>query len=45
MKSLFAIKRALQDPLNVLASWDSNYMSPCTFAFVDCDSNNSINGL
>ncbi|XP_073388784.1 LRR receptor kinase BAK1 isoform X2 [Physcomitrium patens] len=45
VKSLFAIKRALQDPLNVLASWDSNYMSPCTFAFVDCDSNNSINGL
>ena len=33
----FAIRQAFQDPQNALASWDANYMSPCTFAYVECD--------
>lgn len=37
VKSLFAIRQAFQDPQNALASWDANYMSPCTFAYVECD--------
>jgi somatic embryogenesis receptor kinase 1 len=45
VKSLFSIKQAFEDPENVLVSWDPNYLSPCTFAFVECDDNNSVSGL
>jgi hypothetical protein len=45
VKALSAIKEAFQDPENVLISWDPNYLSPCTFAFVECDANQSVFGL
>lgn len=45
MIALSAIKGAFQDPENILASWDPNYLSPCTFAFVECDVNQSVFGL
>jgi len=45
VRSLSAIKEAFNDPENVLASWDPNYLSPCTFAFVECDANQSVYGL
>ncbi|XP_024367116.1 LRR receptor kinase BAK1 [Physcomitrium patens] len=45
VRSLAAIKQAFEDPENVLASWDPNYLSPCTFAFVECDANHSVYGL
>nr|APU94860.1 leucine-rich repeat receptor-like protein kinase [Pohlia nutans] len=45
VKYLFTIKQALQDPQNMLVSWDPNYLSPCTFAFVECDDNQLVSGL
>lgn len=45
VRSLSAVKEAFIDPENVLASWDPNYLSPCTFAFVECDANQSVYGL
>ncbi|KAG0618072.1 hypothetical protein M758_4G036400 [Ceratodon purpureus] len=45
VKALSAIKEAFVDPENVLVSWDPNYLSPCTFAFVECDANQSVFGL
>ncbi|KAH9533029.1 hypothetical protein CY35_18G029500 [Sphagnum magellanicum] len=34
--ALWAIRQALQDPQNALATWDKNYISPCTFAYIQC---------
>eukprot|EP00253_Pinus_taeda_P021160 PITA_21160 len=35
--ALFAVKKALHDPNNVLKSWEDDIEDPCTFLHVICD--------
>jgi len=45
VRSLYAIKEVFIDLENVHASWDPYYLSPCTFAFMEYDANQSVSGL
>ncbi|CAK9194246.1 unnamed protein product [Sphagnum troendelagicum] len=36
VQALFGVRQALDDPHNALASWDINYLSPCTFMYIQC---------
>jgi hypothetical protein len=36
VQALFGVRQALNDPHNALASWDINYLSPCTFMYIQC---------
>ncbi|KAL1534315.1 BRASSINOSTEROID INSENSITIVE 1-associated receptor kinase 1 [Salvia divinorum] len=40
--ALNALKSNLEDPNNVLQSWDSSLANPCTWFHVTCDSENSV---
>ncbi|RVW31988.1 hypothetical protein VitviT2T_001587 [Vitis vinifera] len=39
---LYAWKIKLEDPNNVLKSWDSSLANPCTWSHVTCNSNNNV---
>ncbi|KAI4295745.1 hypothetical protein L6164_035757 [Bauhinia variegata] len=43
--ALNALKIQLIDPNNVLQSWDSTLVNPCTWFHVTCDSNNHVTRL
>ncbi|XP_024388691.1 leucine-rich repeat protein 1 isoform X1 [Physcomitrium patens] len=40
--SLYALRRSLTDPSNVLQSWDPTLVNPCTWFHVTCDSQNRV---
>ena len=40
--ALNALKSNLQDPNNVLQSWDATLVNPCTWFHVTCNSDNSV---
>lgn len=40
--ALYALRRGLSDPNNVLQSWDPNLVSPCTWFHVTCDKDNRV---
>eukprot|EP00252_Welwitschia_mirabilis_P011585 TRINITY_DN25873_c0_g1_i1.p1 TRINITY_DN25873_c0_g1~~TRINITY_DN25873_c0_g1_i1.p1 ORF type:complete len:224 (-),score=13.60 TRINITY_DN25873_c0_g1_i1:103-747(-) len=44
-QALFALRRRLRDPLNVLQSWDPTLVSPCTWFHVTCDSQSRVTRL
>ncbi|KAK6922455.1 Leucine-rich repeat [Dillenia turbinata] len=43
--ALYALRRALKDPKNVLQSWDPTLVDPCTWFHVTCDSDNRVTRL
>ncbi|RYR35650.1 hypothetical protein Ahy_A10g050779 isoform A [Arachis hypogaea] len=43
--ALNALKSNLQDPNNVLQSWDATLVNPCTWFHVTCNSDNSVTRL
>ncbi|XP_010250578.1 PREDICTED: somatic embryogenesis receptor kinase 1-like [Nelumbo nucifera] len=43
--ALFALRRALKDPANVLQSWDPTLVNPCTWFHVTCDGDNRVTRL
>nr|GMD85618.1 somatic embryogenesis receptor kinase 1-like [Ipomoea batatas]GME09416.1 somatic embryogenesis receptor kinase 1-like [Ipomoea batatas] len=40
--ALYALRRGLSDPNNVLQSWDPNLVNPCTWFHVSCDKDNRV---
>lgn len=40
--ALFALRKSLKDPDNVLESWDPNLVSPCTWFHITCNSDNHV---
>lgn len=40
--ALYALRRSLTDPLNVLQSWDPTLVNPCTWFHVTCDNQNRV---
>ncbi|XP_042487662.1 LRR receptor kinase BAK1-like isoform X3 [Macadamia integrifolia] len=40
--ALHALRTNLQDPTNVLQSWDPTLVNPCTWFHVTCDNDNSV---
>ncbi|KAG6547692.1 hypothetical protein Mapa_011142 [Marchantia paleacea] len=40
--ALFALRRNLKDPANVLQSWDPTLVNPCTWFHVTCNSGNQV---
>ncbi|RZB77554.1 Leucine-rich repeat protein 2, partial [Glycine soja] len=40
--ALSALRSRLSDPKNVLESWDTSLVDPCTWFHVTCDSNNNV---
>ncbi|KAG9134923.1 hypothetical protein Leryth_001219 [Lithospermum erythrorhizon] len=40
--ALNAFKNVLKDPNNVLASWDTTLVDPCTWFHVTCDADNFV---
>ncbi|CAK8562827.1 unnamed protein product [Lathyrus sativus] len=43
--ALMAIKNNLNDPHNVLESWDINYVDPCSLRMITCTSDDSVSAL
>ncbi|XP_058103005.1 leucine-rich repeat protein 1-like [Magnolia sinica] len=43
--ALYALRRALKDPGNVLQSWDPTLVDPCTWFHVTCDKDNRVTRL
>ncbi|GLJ45288.1 hypothetical protein SUGI_0953110 [Cryptomeria japonica] len=43
--ALYALRRNLNDPLNVLQSWDPTLVNPCTWFHVTCDRQNRVTRL
>nr|GMD80742.1 leucine-rich repeat protein 1 [Ipomoea batatas] len=43
--ALYALRRAVRDPNNVLQSWDPTLVDPCTWFHVTCDSDNRVTRL
>ncbi|XP_059656595.1 leucine-rich repeat protein 1-like [Cornus florida] len=43
--ALYALRRAVNDPQNVLQSWDPTLVDPCTWFHVTCDSDNRVTRL
>eukprot|EP01018_Ginkgo_biloba_P017206 Gb_17881 [translate_table: standard] len=43
--ALYALRRNLHDPLNVLQSWDPTLVNPCTWFHVTCDRENRVTRL
>lgn len=43
--ALYALRRSLSDPDNVLQSWDPNLVNPCTWFHVTCNSDNHVTRL
>ncbi|GLJ16792.1 hypothetical protein SUGI_0289240 [Cryptomeria japonica] len=40
--ALIDVKNQLQDPRNVLSSWDPSLADPCTWLHITCDNNNHV---
>lgn len=40
--ALYALRRSLSDPDNVLQSWDPNLVSPCTWFHITCNQDNRV---
>ncbi|GFP82114.1 brassinosteroid insensitive 1-associated receptor kinase 1 [Phtheirospermum japonicum] len=40
--ALFALRRSLKDPDNVLQSWDQNLVNPCTWFHITCNGDNRV---
>lgn len=40
--ALFALRRSLSDPDNVLGSWDPNLVTPCTWFHITCNQDNHV---
>ncbi|KAI3467783.1 hypothetical protein Pfo_024446 [Paulownia fortunei] len=43
--ALYALRRAVNDPENVLQSWDPTLVDPCTWFHVTCDGDNRVTRL
>ncbi|KAL9993687.1 putative transferase [Helianthus debilis subsp. tardiflorus] len=43
--ALYALRRSVKDPTNVLQSWDPTLVDPCTWFHVTCDSENRVTRL
>ncbi|XP_075503296.1 leucine-rich repeat protein 1-like [Primulina tabacum] len=43
--ALYALRRSLSDPDNVLQSWDPNLVCPCTWFHVTCNQDNQVTRL
>ncbi|GAB2280729.1 Leucine-rich repeat protein 1 [Dionaea muscipula] len=43
--ALYALRRTVKDPANVLQSWDPTLVDPCTWFHVTCDSSNRVTRL
>ncbi|KAG6422444.1 leucine-rich repeat protein 1-like [Salvia hispanica] len=43
--ALYALRRAVNDPENVLQSWDPTLVDPCTWFHVTCDAQNRVTRL
>lgn len=43
--ALYALRRAVKDPANVLQSWDPTLVNPCTWFHVTCDAENRVTRL
>lgn len=43
--ALYALRRAVDDPENVLQSWDPTLVDPCTWFHVTCDADNRVTRL
>ncbi|KAG9139604.1 hypothetical protein Leryth_016364 [Lithospermum erythrorhizon] len=43
--ALYALRRAVNDPDNVLQSWDPTLVDPCTWFHVTCDGENRVTRL
>ncbi|KAL8133566.1 leucine-rich repeat protein 1-like [Apium graveolens] len=43
--ALYALRRSVKDPDNVLQSWDPNLVSPCTWFHVTCNQDNQVTRL
>ncbi|CAK9875115.1 unnamed protein product [Sphagnum jensenii] len=43
--ALFGVRQALYDPHNALVSWDVNYLSPCTFMWVQCSAQQVVTSI
>lgn len=43
--ALYALRRAVKDPANVLQSWDPTLVDPCTWFHVTCDGDNRVTRL
>ncbi|WRX16193.1 Leucine-rich repeat-containing N-terminal [Theobroma cacao] len=43
--ALYALRRAVKDPENVLESWDPTLVDPCTWFHVTCDGDNRVTRL
>ncbi|GAB4828541.1 Leucine-rich repeat protein 1 [Ancistrocladus abbreviatus] len=43
--ALYALRRSVRDPGNVLQSWDPTLVDPCTWFHVTCDSDNRVTRL
>ncbi|GMH15098.1 hypothetical protein Nepgr_016939 [Nepenthes gracilis] len=43
--ALYALRRAVKDPGNVLQSWDPTLVNPCTWFHVTCDADNRVTRL
>lgn len=43
--ALYAFRRAVKDPNNVLQSWDPTLVDPCTWFHVTCDDHNHVTRL
>lgn len=40
--ALYALRRGLSDPDNVLQSWDPNLVNPCTWFHITCNQDNRV---
>ncbi|MFS7943575.1 putative non-specific serine/threonine protein kinase [Helianthus anomalus] len=40
--ALYALRRSLNDPDNVLQSWDPNLVNPCTWFHITCNQDNRV---
>lgn len=43
--ALYALRRSVKDPDNVLQSWDPNLVCPCTWFHVTCNQDNQVTRL
>ncbi|MBA0641083.1 hypothetical protein Goklo_025673, partial [Gossypium klotzschianum] len=43
--ALYALRRSVKDPKNVLKSWDPTLVDPCTWFHVTCDADNRVTRL
>ncbi|ERN06233.1 hypothetical protein AMTRI_Chr06g170410 [Amborella trichopoda] len=43
--ALYALRRTLHDPANVLQSWDPTLVNPCTWFHVTCNNDNRVTRL